>query len=66
MGNITDGIETICKNIVDGHEDRGKFIRDVKKMPLEDALEAIFVATTKKQLSFSVFRIMIARLGNDW
>ena len=31
MGNITDGIETVCKNIVDGHEDRGKFIRDVKK-----------------------------------
>lgn len=31
MGNISSGMETICKDIVSGHEDRKKSLHDVQK-----------------------------------
>lgn len=40
-----------------------EFISATKNMTVDAALEAIFVATTKKQLSFTVFRTMIGRLA---
>ena len=38
MGNISNGMETICKDIVAGHEDRKKSLHDVKK-DVEDIKE---------------------------